>query len=93
MKHYSTAGAHQPFIQSRLLLMYSGLATSHAGHHQTIEQKWLRGNLSEVVQGCVQRGWQGWNEQFPFRQEEFRNQCSAKRELFTLQTCSLREST
>ena len=46
MKHYSTAGAHQPFIQSRLLLMYSGLATS-AGHHQTIEQKWLR--------GCVQR--------------------------------------
>ena len=48
---------------------------------------------SKVVQGCVQRGWQGWNEQFPFRQEEFRNQCSAKRELFTLQTCSLREST
>ena len=51
VKHYSTAGAHQPFIQSRLLLMYSGLATS-AGHHQTIEQKWLRENLSEVVQLC-----------------------------------------
>ena len=55
MKHYSTAGAHQPFIQSRLLLMYSGLATS-AGHYQTIEQKWLRGcELKGCARLCSKR--------------------------------------
>ena len=56
VKHYSTAGAHQPFIQSRLLLMYSGLARSHAGHHQTIEQKWLRGcELKGCARLCSKR--------------------------------------
>lgn len=96
VKHYSTAAASQPFILSSLPIMYPRLVSVFIKILKNIpwqkERETVDISANSSLWGCVERSWQGWKEQFPFRrgwEEEFSNQCSAKRGIH-LQTCSLR---
>ena len=86
----------QPFILSSLPIMYPRLVSVFIKILKNIpwqkERETVDISANSSLWGCVERSWQGWKEQFPFRrgwEEEFSNQCSAKRGIH-LQTCSLR---